>query len=156
MTDTDIHVLEPLRDLINQIVRSTPIGATDQLAADLTVHTAVWVGKNVLPNTPGLAPFVADVDAERSRQLAKFGDQRHTDGTGGEHYEALAGVHRRTCERAAQHPELGQRWALVLLEEVYEALAESDPARLRAELIQIAAVCAAWVSDLDRRDPTAT
>lgn len=153
-TDADLAVLLPLQHLIDQIVRSTPIGATEKLAADLTVHTAAWVGRHVLPATPGLAPFVADVDAERGRQLAKFGDQRHPDGTGDEHYVALAAIARRTCERAAKHPELGQRWALVLLEETYEALAETDPAKLRAELIQVAAVCAAWVSDLDRRPTT--
>ncbi|MFF4179652.1 hypothetical protein [Streptomyces sp. NPDC001750] len=35
-----------------------------------------------------------------------------------------------------------------------EALAEADPAKLRAELVHVAAVCAAWVSDIDTR-PTA-
>ncbi|AZM91455.1 hypothetical protein [Streptomyces sp. W1SF4] len=47
--DHAIAALLPLQQLIQQIVRATPIGAADQLAADLTVHTAVWVGKNVLP-----------------------------------------------------------------------------------------------------------
>lgn len=44
-----IAALLPLQQLIDRIVRATPIGAADQLAADLAVHTAVWVGKNVLP-----------------------------------------------------------------------------------------------------------
>ncbi|MEY9934267.1 hypothetical protein ABH926_008932 [Catenulispora sp. GP43] len=39
----------------------------------------------------------------------------------------------------------------MLLEEVYEALAEVDPAALRAELVQVAAVAAAWVEDIDSR-----
>lgn len=39
----------------------------------------------------------------------------------------------------------------ILLEEVYEALAETDADKLRAELIQAAAVCVAIVEDLDRK-----
>ncbi|MFF4576892.1 hypothetical protein ACFY15_00545 [Streptomyces sp. NPDC001373] len=111
--------------------------------------------------TPGLAAFAEEVDAERSRQLAKFGDQRHPDMTG----DATAQCDARLMfdEWAEQYRQinnghLDQRdtdprldWTGILLEEVYEALAEPDPARLRAELIQIAAICQAWVSDIDRR-----
>jgi hypothetical protein len=62
----------------------------------------------------------------------------------------MADEARDDVERfVAQHS--GPEWALILLEEVYEALAEADPARLRTELIQAGAVIAAWVSDLDRR-----
>ncbi|MFD6113642.1 NUDIX hydrolase [Streptomyces yangpuensis] len=148
MTNTEIAALLPLQQLINQIVRATPIGATDRLAAELAVQTAVWVGKNVLPATPGLAPFVADVDAERGRQLQKWGDQRHRDGTSSGNaswaQEALA-----QCQHAADEDAL--TWGHILYEEFTEVMAETDPTRLRAELIQVAAVCAAWVSDLDRR-----
>lgn len=149
----DIHVLQPLQDLINQIVRSTPIGATDQLAAELTVHTAVWVGKNVLPRTDGLARFVADIDIERQRQLAKFGDQRHPDGTALTEDRDRADRARHVCDSMAWLGQLS--WRDVLHEEVQEAFAESDPAKLRAELVQVAALCAAWISDLDRREPEA-
>jgi hypothetical protein len=34
---------------------------------------------------------------------------------------------------------------------VEEAFAESDPTKLRAELIQVAAICAAWIHDIDQR-----
>lgn len=153
MTDTDARVLLPLQDLINQIVRSTPIGATDQLAAELTVRTAVWVGRNVLPRTPGLAPFVADIDVERQAQLAKWGDQRHNDGTGSEYRDKANNARQDVELFLAQHS--GPEWAVILLEEVYEALAESDPVKLRAELVQAAAVIAAWISDIDRRAPAA-
>jgi hypothetical protein len=40
---------------------------------------------------------------------------------------------------------------LILREEVYEAFAEEDPAALRTELIQVAAVAATWVDAIDRR-----
>lgn len=57
------------------------------------------------------------------------------------------------ADRAAASGVLA--WRDVLLEEVHEALAESDQDRLRAELLQVAAVCAAWISDIDSR-PTAS
>jgi hypothetical protein len=37
------------------------------------------------------------------------------------------------------------------MEEVREAMAESDPAKLRVELVQVAAVSVAWIEALDRR-----
>ncbi|MFD5509148.1 hypothetical protein ACFWIB_15405 [Streptomyces sp. NPDC127051] len=99
--------------------------------------------------TPGLKAFAEELDAERGRQLAKFGDQRHPDGTGRPGDDGLSARARRVCEKAAANRSL--TWRQILHEEVREALAESDPAKLRAELIQVAAVCAAWVSDLDQR-----
>jgi hypothetical protein len=39
----------------------------------------------------------------------------------------------------------------VLDEEVWEAFAESDPAKLRAELVQVAAVAFRWIEALDAR-----
>lgn len=100
--------------------------------------------------TPGLARFAEAVDTERQRQLAKWGDQKHDDGTGAEYYVGMADGAREDCQHAAETVK-GPRWALILLEEVYEALAESDPATLRTELIQAGAVIAAWIYDLDHR-----
>ncbi len=42
-------------------------------------------------------------------------------------------------------------WKTILLEEVAEAFAENDPATLRRELVQVAAVAAAWIEAIDRR-----
>jgi hypothetical protein len=99
--------------------------------------------------TPGVARFAEAIDAERQAQLAKFGDQHHPDGTGLPVYQHAARRYRDQTQRNADAGVLA--WRDVLLEEVYEALAESDPARLRAELVQVAAGCAAWISDLDQR-----
>ncbi|OKJ06812.1 hypothetical protein [Kitasatospora sp. CB01950] len=100
-------------------------------------------------STPGVRQFAEQIDAERTRQLAKFGDQHHPDGTGLPIYAHSAVRYREQADRNAESGVLA--WRDVLLEEVYEALAESDPAKLRAELVQVAAVCAAWIHDLDRR-----
>ncbi|WP_199800656.1 hypothetical protein [Streptomyces marianii] len=99
---------------------------------------------------PGLKRFAEAVDTERQAQLAKWGDQKHRDGTCAEYYVGMADQARNDVEHAAESLN-GPRWSLILLEEVYEALAETDPAKLRAELIQVAAVCAAWIHDLDTR-----
>lgn len=99
--------------------------------------------------TPGLFRFVAAVDDERLAQLAKWGEQKHADGTGPDNANAreLADGYRALND----YDPAEKTWQTILLEEVYEALAESDPARLHAELVQVAAVVAAWVRDIDTR-----
>jgi hypothetical protein len=99
--------------------------------------------------TPGLKAFAEAIDAERQAQLAKWGDQRHPDGTGQYPEQIDADVARMACQGAAEGGYLD--WLHILREEVAEAFAETDPTKLRAELIQCGAVIAAWVSDLDRR-----
>jgi hypothetical protein len=111
--------------------------------------------------TPGLATFAQELDAERGRQLAKFGDQRHPDGSGptlgflGRTIDEYVTVLKAAADRHNAEDPASTPWVLILLEEVFEAAAEDDRARLRAELIQAAAVIQAWVSDLDRRPPAA-
>jgi hypothetical protein len=154
----ELAVLAPLATLIEKTIRDTPIrmgpGGTDDLTAQLTVKTCVWVGKNVLPRTKSLAPFVADVDAERQRQLAKWGEQHHPDGTGLNYQRHLADEERAACDAAFRNGR--GTWRHVLAEEVAEAFAEKDPAALRTELLQVAAVCAAWIADLDSRPAAAS
>jgi hypothetical protein len=100
-------------------------------------------------NVPGVATFVTDVRAERRRQLEKWGDQRHPNGTGvTPQQRELADVARAACQQV--FAEGDGTWAHVLMEEVCEALAESEVMRLREELIQVAAVCAAWIWNLDQ------
>ena len=49
--------------------------------------------------------------------------------------------------------QIGQcTWLHILREEVFEAFAEDDPAKLRAELIQVAAVAVQWVEAIDRAE----
>jgi hypothetical protein len=93
--------------------------------------------------------FAAAVDIERLAQLAKFGDQKHPDGTGSAVQAAEADKARAGCQAAFARGE--GTWMHVLVEEVFEALAESDLVQLRAELVQVAAVAAAWVRDIDTR-----
>jgi malonyl CoA-acyl carrier protein transacylase len=92
---------------------------------------------------------VGQIAAERRRQDEKWGQQSHPDGTGGAARERYAIHLREECEEA--FAEGRGRWAHILEEEVAEAVAESDPAKLREELVQVAAVATAWVEHIDRR-----
>lgn len=94
-------------------------------------------------------PVFEDIDDERALQDDKWGEQNHPDGTGGQFYVDMADLFRRNTDRSARAGSL--TWRDVLTEEVYEAYAETDPAALRAELVQVAAVAAAWVEAIDRR-----
>ncbi|MET9729731.1 hypothetical protein ABZZ79_03390 [Streptomyces sp. NPDC006458] len=99
----------------------------------------------------GPSSVFAEIRDERARQDAKFGEQNHPDGTGNKSQQDYAKAARRWCE-AAFGSGYGT-WADVLAEEVAEANAECDPAKLRAELVQVAAVAAAWIQAIDRRTP---
>lgn len=97
----------------------------------------------------GLTGVLDQIAAERDRQDAKWGEQNHPDGTG-QHPEIIdADVARMVCQSAAEGGYLD--WLHILREEVAEAFAESDPAKLRAELVQVAAVAVAWIGAIDRR-----
>ena len=111
--------------------------------------------------------------AERARQDAKWGKQNHPDGTGvlawpltgiqdqSPYFHStsrlgpaddLAESAKRSTDTAARNGSV--TWADILLEEVFEALAESDPERLSTELIQVAAVAQQWAEAIARREPT--
>lgn len=93
-----------------------------------------------------------EVYQERVRQHDKWGEQNHPDGTGGVSAEYWAKVIRRDCDRAFADGR--GTFAHILNEEVAEALAETDPEKLKTELIQVAAVAVAWVEKLIREETT--
>ena len=92
---------------------------------------------------------LGEIGAERMAQDARFGEQNHADGTGSASDRWAANNARIECDLATEAAEL--TWKHILREEVAEALAESDAMRLRTELVQVAAVAAAWVESIDRR-----
>lgn len=97
-----------------------------------------------------LAAVLDAVAAERGRQDNQWGEQNHPDGTAADFTaRAMRDSARVVCESKAKRGAL--TWADVLDEEYWEARAETDPARLRAELVQVAAVAVAWIEAIDRR-----
>ncbi|CAN7265528.1 hypothetical protein LJR186_001207 [Microbacterium foliorum] len=102
-----------------------------------------------------MSAAIEAVVAERARQEAKWGEQNHPDGTGANieivplwYGEDLAEWAKASTDSHAQDGTV--TWGHILLEEVAEAFAESDPELLRAELVQVAAVAVQWVEAIDR------
>lgn len=93
--------------------------------------------------------MLSDVHNERIAQLVKWGEQSHPDGTGSESDKKAAAFARELTDSRAEAGDV--TWRDILREEVAEAFAESDPARLDAELTQVAAVAVAWKEDLAMR-----
>lgn len=110
-------------------------------------------GDQLLPDTEEdlFCLWVEAVYRERVKQVARWGDQRHFDDTGGETLKAQAEEAREACQAAAKHVEGGPGWRLILNEEVAEVFAEVEYRPLTGELVQVAAVTAAWWSDVKRR-----
>jgi hypothetical protein len=98
------------------------------------------------PKTPAV---LAEVAAERARQDAKWGQQNHLIGGGAEVYAHTAAVARRECDAETAAGRV--TWRHILLEEMWEVLAETDEAKARGELVQLAAVAVAAVEAIDRR-----
>lgn len=93
---------------------------------------------------------LCEVGYERVRQEGKWGEQNHPDGTGGVAFDIEAKLARGVCDQAAARGDL--TWRHIAEEEMCEASAETDPTKLRAELVQLAAVATAWIEAIDRRE----
>lgn len=91
--------------------------------------------------------IITDLLAERDAQDALFGVQDLPFGTG-PRFEQEANDYRYLCDRASERGTLTMRH--VFLEEVFEAMAEDDPAALRAELVQAVAVGIKFLEIIDR------
>lgn len=89
-----------------------------------------------------------DIAEERAAQDALFGVQNLPYGTGGSDMERMADDYRRDCDDAFD--EGSGTFRHVFLEEVFEAMAETDTVKLRAELIQAIAVGVKIVEAIDR------
>lgn len=92
---------------------------------------------------------VEEVRGERYHQQYKWGEQNWPDGTGDELAIVEAEVAKMRCELAFKDGKLTYRH--ILDEEVCEAFAETDPEKIYAELIQVAAVAVAWAEAIKRR-----
>ncbi len=108
--------------------------------------------------------ILGEIFEEREQQFEKWGDQLlrwddPQDPTGvhlmGRSYTDFEQMAKQRCDAYRNYsaqpgrPDIRNN-ALVLIEEVFEALAAKDPANVRAELIQVAAVAVKAVEALDR------
>ncbi|HSU01384.1 MAG TPA: sulfurtransferase [Nocardioides sp.] len=94
--------------------------------------------------------IVEEIAVERRRQVTRWGRQDHPSiGPAGTAPFAPV-VARWRAINDARMESGAHSWDAILLEEVFEALVEVDPARRRAELVQVAAVAAAEIEAIDR------
>ena len=96
--------------------------------------------------TPGV---LSEVLAERERQEAKWGEQNHPDGTSHQRFGPTSEAQKMRVDGMAWRGTL--TYFEILQEEFWGAAAEDEPAKLRAELVQVAAVAVAWIECIDRR-----
>lgn len=95
-----------------------------------------------------------EVVDELERQLAKWGEQDHPL-HGGKKPEAGVALWfaRASAWKVNNHKRVEDDtmgWDSILLEEVYEALAETDPEKVREELVQTIAVCLNIIDSMER------
>lgn len=118
--------------------------------------------REILARPPPIS-VLAEVSAERKRQDARWGVQNHPDLPPDVQFNhpcgyfelPLADMARAECELAFK--QCRGSYAHIFVEEVCEAIeAGRDPASLRAELVQVAAVAVAWIECIDRRAATGT
>lgn len=97
-----------------------------------------------------------EIEAERKAQDARWGEQNHAQGGGVDpskaypYYENLANSWKRINDERITKSVLG--FDGILLEEVYEALAEADPVKRREELVQVAGVAVLMIEAIDRNN----
>lgn len=113
----------------------------------------------------GCLSVLDEIKEERKRQDRKWGVQNHPNGTGPQNrFLAVESYPHNTYKEIADnaigmtdnHARRGDlTYADIFLEEVFEAMAESDPEKLRVELIQCAAVAVAWAEKIDRDEARA-
>ena len=97
-----------------------------------------------------------EIKTERTRQDSKWSEQNHEicHAPGSAWRQGDANLARRMCDHRAQENTMTDgalTWEYILKEEIAEVYAESDPAKQREELIQVAAVVVAMIECLDRR-----
>lgn len=105
---------------------------------------------------PNRASIFSEITAERQRQDAKWGEQNHP--MREEDDDAFLKSVAYSCRQICDYKSVLQSvtWLDILREEFYEAFAESDPARQREELVQVAAVAVEIIECIDRNAPPAT
>ncbi|MCX5066623.1 hypothetical protein OOJ91_12115 [Micromonospora lupini] len=132
-------------------------GSTDASEAVNAWHNRPPVADQDVERTDRTGGVLYEVARERSRQDARWGEQNHPDSNPEDHYTGRAEFAENAERWKLINAERAGRgaiaWDGVLLEEVFEALAEDDPVKLRAELVQVAAVAVAQIEAIDRRQP---
>jgi hypothetical protein len=126
-----------LGQALDAVARQQPTGVLGEIAAERDRHAA-----NHPDGTGQGASMLGMPMAAIAKQLRAVNEDLQTAGSQ---------VWWTRVSEAELRAGSGPRWLPILLEAAFQAGAESDPARLRAELLHVAGVTAAWIDALDRR-----
>ena len=99
--------------------------------------------------------ILEEIRAECQRQKNKFGEQNHRMVAldhYADQYRAMAQSVKKYNDKLTASEERKIAWDSILLEEVWEALGETEPEKQRKEMIQVAAVAVAIVECLERKN----
>jgi len=88
-----------------------------------------------------------EIHAERLNQIQQHGANSHEFGNCQSNDFQYSLDAKKACNEAFKNGS--GTWRHILMEEIAEVWAESDPYRMRGELLQVAAVVAAMIEDLD-------
>lgn len=122
---------------------------SEEQAREYASESGWTFGGECLDGPNKTTDVLGQVAAERECQNAKWGEQNHPDGTDPKN-SRKADAARDTTKYAARFGVV--TWRMILEEEFWEAMAETDPERLKTELIHVAAVAVQWVEAIDRRE----
>lgn len=153
-TDTDRHLAEIVARQV------TPTSIFEHARGDIAFLLGLVErqGREILQlQRATSARVLAEVAAERERQEAKWGQQNHPWHVPGLAVESVR--HELRIPSSTEARDYVQAladygilsYSAILLEEVCEAVDESDDVLARHELIQVAAVAVAAVEAIDRR-----
>lgn len=110
------------------------------------------------------AAIIRAINKERERQNMKWGENAQDGLANGVGVARLRGLLAMLIQQPSAPSEIAKHscdeamkrgtvtFADILIEEVCEALEESNPISLKHELIQVAAVCVKWIEKLERVD----
>jgi hypothetical protein len=110
---------------------------------DIVIAATRFWGDGDSIEEPGIADQIWE---ERFRQILKRGLQTRPDGTSHDRWYPSEVQAKAEYEATGEGEDL--TWVHILKEEVYEAFAEEDPEKLKVELVQVMAVAAQWLQDL--------
>lgn len=101
-----------------------------------------------IKTTAGIQRIIIDALSEVERAVEKHGDWRGRPlGTDRGRYAVLRDVAQSAVNRTTSADPA--TWVEIITEEVYEAFAEEDPLRARAELVQVLGVVMKTIESID-------
>lgn len=141
----------PVEDTADYLVPADSTKAERFEIARDHLRTVGWSCTDAGDWCPGCAmlPVLAEVRAEHVRQIAKWGVQHREDGADPFTYRDIAVRARENFQNAEANG--GATWHRTLDRPFFEAISRTDPAALRAALVEVAAVACAWIQDIDSR-----